>query len=343
MSSTTNNETAQQRRKRLLLAQVERQRVREEEIARQEAEFAMEMERLKAEMAREEEEKRLTKERRVFFLDEKQEVLAEKKRTEEIRLAAAKQREEERLAEEAAAEVEEEQTRTAAFAKLVEENKKEKGAGFGEKTFKSKAVISDDSDKEGEDRSKEPALRGVKCKRTIKMIAKVSDNLFGVLLTNSCLLSDNNTSDPDGDSGPIPGQAAKQPPSDSLQPRPACSRCVMIGRPSECQPQSTRQQAQVCVVCHHQCQQCSWSGDNAARQLQGKRVKVDEDEYEGPITRVGERRRFEGAEVAKQLAKITEQNRELVDIARHSLVLQERMLGIMARREKQEIDAIGRK
>ncbi|KAJ3791834.1 hypothetical protein GGU11DRAFT_750987 [Lentinula aff. detonsa] len=54
--SSNNTKTAQQRRERLLAAQAERQRLCDEEIAMQEAEFAAEMERLEEEVARDQEE-----------------------------------------------------------------------------------------------------------------------------------------------------------------------------------------------------------------------------------------------------------------------------------------------
>ncbi|KAJ3791605.1 hypothetical protein GGU11DRAFT_812703 [Lentinula aff. detonsa] len=385
MSSTSNDhETIQQRRERILQAQAARQRAREEEIARQEAEFAAEMERIEAEeqaareaeerrkaeervaeerrkaeekriaeekrlaeeqkleeQRRQEEEERIAEENRVVEEQEKQqEKSAEMRREDAERRAEAKRREEERAAVEAAAEEEDEQEQTTAFAKIVEENKKEKeraakelekrrkqpararnvevevpppSSGSRRKTFKSKAIISEDSEDEGEDKRKEAAPRGVKRKRTIRMIAKGS-----------------NTSNLDGE------PAGEQPPPDSSLPRPACDRCVLLGRPSECCPQSTRRQAQACAVCHHQRQRCSWSGDNAARRSRGKRVKLDDDEvYEGPAVRVGERR-FEGPGIVEQLAAIVGQNKDLIDIARRSLVLQERMLHLMVIRERRE-------
>ncbi|KAJ3791781.1 hypothetical protein GGU11DRAFT_751095 [Lentinula aff. detonsa] len=354
MSNNSNdNETIQQRRERILQAQAARQRA-QEEIARQEWEFTAEMERIEAEekAAREAEEKRkaeeqwvaeekrIAKERRI---EEQQRPEEEARVAEEERKRSdAKRREEERAAVEAAAEKEDEQEQTTAFAKIVEENKKEKEraakelekrrkhttrtqnvevevpaplSGSRRKTFKSKAIISEDSEDEGEEKRKEPTPRGVKCKRTIRMIAKGS-----------------NTSEPNGE------LAEKQPPLDSSLPRPACDRCVMLGRPSECCPQSTQRQAQVCAVCHHQRQRCSWSGDNAARRSRGKQVKLDDDVYEGPAARVGERR-FEGLGIAEQLATLAKHSEELVNIARCSLILQQRMLQLMVRRERREEEA----
>ncbi|KAJ3980198.1 hypothetical protein F5890DRAFT_1557915 [Lentinula detonsa] len=173
----------------------------------------------------------------------------------------------ERLAEEAAAEVEEEREWASAFAKLVEENKKEKEraaedlekrqkhtakshrgvdveipvppSGSRQKTFKSKAVISDDSDEEVEGKGKESAPRGVKRKRTIKMIAK-------------------------GDNTSVPNALSQH----------------IIGE-----------------------------------------------------------RRFKGPGIAEQLATIAEQNKALLDVARRSLILQERILHLMVIRERREEDA----
>ncbi|KAJ3735493.1 hypothetical protein DFJ43DRAFT_1036977 [Lentinula guzmanii] len=229
MSTNPNNsETIQQRRERILQAQAARQRAREEEIARQEAEFAAEMERIEAEekiareaeekAAREAEEKRKAEEQRIEEerrrkeerrVAEEKRIAEERRKKQEELVEARKQEEkqrraEERLAEEAAAAEEEERERASAFAKLVEENKKEKEraaedlekrrkhttkphrginveipvppSGSRRKIFKSKAVISDDSDEEGDGKSKESAPRGVKRKRTIKMIAKGDSN-----------------------------------------------------------------------------------------------------------------------------------------------------------------------
>ncbi|KAJ3978492.1 hypothetical protein F5890DRAFT_1597302 [Lentinula detonsa] len=306
--SSNNTETAQQRRERLLAAQAERQRLRDEEIARQEAEFAAEMERLEEEAAREEEEK----------------VAEEKRKQEEIRLAEVQRREKERLEEEAAAEAEEEQMRAAAFAKLVEENRKEKEKAARElekrrqaisktirpdievvvpntsprcKVFKSKAIISDESDDEVVEQPREVIPRGTKRKRTIKMIAKGGSDVE----TN-----DNNA--------PLSPNISKT--------RSTCSRCA-------------------CEICHQQRQRCSWSGDNAARRSRSKRVKLDdEDVYEGPAARVGERRRAEGVDVAEQLARIAEQNQDVINLLRKSIVVQEQMLGIMARAERRVIEAM---
>ncbi|KAJ3793053.1 hypothetical protein GGU11DRAFT_854003 [Lentinula aff. detonsa] len=324
MSNTSNdNETIQQRRERILQAQAARQRAREEEIARQEAEFA-----------RKAEEERVAREKK------KEQEIAEKKRLEEHRIVEERQR-----VEEAAAEAEDERVRNAVYAKLVEENRveREKAAkelekrqkrpvakaqpvtvvipprpsGSKKKSFKSKSIISNDSDVEK--REATPAPRGEKRKRPIKMIARGGPH-----------------SDPDEDFEPENTTNSPLPPTDPSQSRPACARCVLIGRPSECRPQSSQRQAQACVVCHQQRQRCSWSGDNASRRSRGKRVKLDDDEvYEGPAARVGERR-FEGPGIAEQLAAIVSQNKDLIDIARHSLVLQRRILHLLVRRERRE-------
>ncbi|KAJ3985479.1 hypothetical protein F5890DRAFT_1473745 [Lentinula detonsa] len=144
-------------------------------------------------------------------------------------IAEAKRQKE--LAEDAAAEAEEEQARALAFAKLVDENRKEKGratkdlekhrksiskplcpdvkvlvlmASLRRKAYKSKAIISDESDDEVVEQPREMIPRGTKRKRTIKMIAKGGLDVA----TN-----DNDT--------PLP--------PDNSQPRSACSCCVMIG------------------------------------------------------------------------------------------------------------------
>ncbi|KAJ3791473.1 hypothetical protein GGU11DRAFT_832002, partial [Lentinula aff. detonsa] len=334
--SSNNTETAQQRRERLLAAQAERQRLRDEENARQEAEFAAEMSRLEEEAAREEEEKRLAEERRVA---EEKRIAEERRVEEEKRVAEEKRAEEKRIAEEKLAAERElaeamrlEEERIAELKRfeeevLDEENREEKNKAARElekrrksiskpprldvevlvpltsprrKTFKSKAIITDESDDEVVEQPRKVIPRGTKRKRTIKMIAKGGPDLDTI---------DNDT----------------PPPPDNSQPHSACSRCVMIGRPSDCRPQSTTRTTQACEICHQQKQRCSWSGENAARRPRGKRVKLDEEEvYEGPAARAGERRRVEGTEVAEQLARIAEQNQDLVKLLRQSLVVQEK-------------------
>ncbi|KAJ3791999.1 hypothetical protein GGU11DRAFT_866932 [Lentinula aff. detonsa] len=315
--------------------EVEEKRIAEEKLA--------EEQRL-AEEKRVEEEKQREEARKVA---EEKRIAEEKKKQDKIRLAEVQQREKARLEEEAAAEAEEEQLRAITFAKLVEENKKEKEKTAKElekwqkptaklhrvdveiplttssprrKIFKSKAIISEDSSDEVVEQPREVITRGTKRKRTIKMIAKGGDNLDPVVDKG-----DNTTSLP----------------PDVSQLRSACSRCVMIGRPSDCRPQSTQRPTQACEVCHQQRQRCSWSGDNAAHRLRGKQVKLDEEEaYEGPAARAGERRRVEGTKVVEQLARIAEQNQDLVKLLRQSLVVQEQMLGIMVRAEKRVMEAM---
>ncbi|KAJ3791802.1 hypothetical protein GGU11DRAFT_803989 [Lentinula aff. detonsa] len=296
-NSSNDNETIQQRRERILQAQAARQRAREEEIARQEAEKA--------------EEEQVVREKK------KEQEIAEKKRLEERRIA-----EEKRRVEEAAAAAEDECVRNAAYAKLVEENRVEREKAAKElekrqkrpvakdqpkKSFKSKSIISNDSDVE--QREVMPAPRGEKRKRPIKMIARGGPH-----------------SDPDEDFEPENPTNSPLPSTDPSQNCPACARCVSIGKPSECRPQSLRRQAQPCIVCHQQRQRCSWSGDNASRRSRGKR---------GPAARAGERR-FEGPGIAEQLAAIVGQNKDLIDIARRSLVLQQRILHLLVRRERRE-------
>ncbi|KAJ3990973.1 hypothetical protein F5050DRAFT_1877011 [Lentinula boryana] len=107
MSTTsTITETTQQCRERLLRVQAERQRLREEEAARQAAEFEEEMRRLEEEAARE------------------AEIAAEKKRLEEKKLAEQKRRAEEKRKEtERVA-----QERAKALKKLAEDKRKEESA-----------------------------------------------------------------------------------------------------------------------------------------------------------------------------------------------------------------------
>ncbi|KAJ3978263.1 hypothetical protein F5890DRAFT_1560690 [Lentinula detonsa] len=239
MSTNSNDsETIQQWRERILQAQAARQRAREEEITRQEAEFTAEMERIEAEekaaqeaeekAAREAEEKRRAEEQRreeEKCREEEKKVAEEKKIAEEKRVVEeqrkqqelAERRRQEELAEQAAAEAEDEHEQNAAYAKLVEENKKEKERAAKElekrrkqpakphrvdieipvstssprrRTFKSKAIISDDSGDE-------------------VMVAR-------------------NGNDKESNEDPTPETASGQQESLS-QPRPRspCSRCVL--------------------------------------------------------------------------------------------------------------------
>ncbi|KAJ3791805.1 hypothetical protein GGU11DRAFT_823815, partial [Lentinula aff. detonsa] len=148
--------------------------------------------------------------------------------------------------------------------------------------FKSKAIISEESGDEVVEQPREMIPRGTKRKRTIKMIAKGGPAEATI---------DNDT--------PLP--------PDNSQPRPACSRCVMISRPSDCRPQSTTRPTQAC---------------------------------KGPAARIGERR-SEGNEAAEQLARIAEQNQDIIGLLRKSIVVQEQMLGIMVRAERRVIEAMG--
>ncbi|KAJ3792536.1 hypothetical protein GGU11DRAFT_858956 [Lentinula aff. detonsa] len=322
--------------------EVEEQAAREVEEKRIAEEKLAEEQRL-AEEKQVEEEKQREEERKVA--EEKR--IAEEKKQDKIRLAEVQRREKVQLEEEVAAEAEEEQLRAVAFVKLVEENKKEKEKAAKElekqrkptskshrvdvkiplttsspwqKIFKSKAIISEDLGDEVVEQPREVITRGTKRRRTIKMIAKGGDNLDPVVDKG-----DNTTSLP----------------PDVSQLRSACSRCVMIGRPSDCRPQSTQQPTQACEVCHQQRQRCSCSGDNAARRSRGKQVKLDEEEvYKGPAMRAGEWKRVEGTEVAEQLARIAEQNQDLVKLLCQSLVVQEQMLGIMVRAKKRVMEAM---
>ncbi|KAJ3798875.1 hypothetical protein GGU11DRAFT_779432 [Lentinula aff. detonsa] len=355
MSTNSNDsETIQQRREHILQAQAARQRARKEEVARQEAEFAAEMERIEAEekaareaeekAAREAEEQRRAEEQRIEEekrREEEKKVAEEKKLPEEKRVIEEQrkqqelaERRQEELAEQAAAEAEDEHEQNAAYAKLVEENKKEKERAAKElekrqkqpakshrvdveipvstssprrRAFKFKAIISDDSGDEVVEQPKEVVPRGTKRKRTIKMVARSGN-------------------DKESNEDPTP-ETAGGPQESSSQPQPR--------KTADCHPQNASRPTQACIVCHQQRQRCSWSGDNVSRRSRGKRVKLDDEVYEGPAARVGERR-FKGPGIAEQLAAIVGQNKDLIDIARRSLVLQERMLHLMVIRERRE-------
>ncbi|KAJ3791334.1 hypothetical protein GGU11DRAFT_836036 [Lentinula aff. detonsa] len=159
-------------------------------------------------------------------------------------------------------------------------------SGSKTKVFKSKSVISDDSDVIDVDQEQVETPRGVKRKRPIKMIAQND-------------IAPDPTSDRDADEN---DNEDEESPS---QPRSACTRC-------------------------------SWIGEHASRRSRGKRAKVEDEIYQGPAARVGERR-FEGPGIAEQLAAIVGQNKDLIDIARRSLGLQERILHLLVRRERREI------
>ncbi|KAJ3978736.1 hypothetical protein F5890DRAFT_1559775 [Lentinula detonsa] len=295
MSSTSNdNETIQQRRERILQAQAARQQAREEEVARQEAEFAAEMEKVEAEekAAREAEERRKAEEKRIAeekLAEERQ--LAEAMRLEEQRISELRRFEEEivnenkRVAEEnregqekTAKELEKRQKRTPSTKqRTVDVVVPSRPFGSKNKIFKSKSVISDDSDDAGAEKEREATPRGVKRKRATKMVAMggktpAMDDEF----------------DPEDDSEDEDEEIAS--PISPSKTRSACSRCVMIGKSDECRPQSTRRRTQACELCHLQRQRCSWSGNNSSRRARGKRAKVEDDEvYTGPASRVASR------------------------------------------------------
>ncbi|KAJ3978484.1 hypothetical protein F5890DRAFT_1560256 [Lentinula detonsa] len=130
-----------------------------------------------------------------------------------------------------------------------------------------------------------------------------------------------------------------EPPSPS-QRRPACTRCVLLGKPASCRPQSTRRRTQACELCHAQRQRCSWIADHASRRSRGKRAKVEDEIYRGPAARITDRK-FEGPGISEQLAVLSEQNTELIHLLRRSLEVQEKMLGIMVRAENRVNEAMG--
>ncbi|KAJ3978413.1 hypothetical protein F5890DRAFT_1560386 [Lentinula detonsa] len=251
--------------------------------------------------------------------------VAEEKKQKRIRTAEAKRREEEQLAE-----AEDAEEQNAALAKLLEENRMEKekaaeklakrrgttrntsrpvvsvvipprASGSTSKVFKSKSVISDESDDVVMGEREVEVPRSVKRKRPIKMIAK-------------------NGNVPD----PISDRDAEEDDEDARSPPESRSAC-------------TRTQA--CELCHVQRQRCSWIGDHASRRSRGKRAKLEDDVYRGPAARVTDRK-FVTPEIAEQLAVLAGQNLELVGIARRSLEVQEKILSIMERRENREIKMV---
>ncbi|KAJ3978528.1 hypothetical protein F5890DRAFT_1560182, partial [Lentinula detonsa] len=243
---------------------------------------------------------------------------AEEKRKELEKVAELKVREDKRAAD-AVEDAEEEREQNAAYVKLVEENRKEQEkatkelerrqrrapaaktravdvvvlpqpSGSRSKVFKSKSVISDDSDVMDVDKEQVETPRGVKRKRPIKMIAKKKT-------------------------------VKKKKKKEKSLP-----------------PPNVVQRARDAFYLR---QRCSWIEDHASRRSRGKRARVEDEMYRGPAARVGERRRVEGNDIAEQLARIAEQNQDLVKLLRQSLVVQEKMLGIMVRAENRVIEAMG--
>ncbi|KAJ3978274.1 hypothetical protein F5890DRAFT_1560662 [Lentinula detonsa] len=84
-------------------------------------------------------------------------------------------------------------------------------------------------------------------------------------------------------------------------------------------------------------QRCSWIADHASRRSRGKQAKVEDEICRGPATRITDRK-FEGPGISEQLAVLSEQNTELIHLLCRSLEVQEKMLGIMVKKEEQEVD-----
>ncbi|KAJ3978327.1 hypothetical protein F5890DRAFT_1560552, partial [Lentinula detonsa] len=242
-----------------------------------------------------------------------------------VRLAEAQRKEKERAAEEAAAEAEDEEERSVAFARLVEENKKEK-----EKAAKELEKRRNPTSKSHRVDVEIPLTTSSLRRRIFKSKAIISEESGDEVVEQLREMIPRGTKRKRtikmiAKGGPAEATIDNNTPlpPDNSQPRPACSRCA-------------------CKVCHQQRQRCSWSGDNAARRSRSKRVKLDdEDVYEGPAARIGERRRAEGNEAAEQLARIAEQNQDIIGLLRKSIVVQEQMLGIMVRAERRVIEAMG--
>ncbi|KAJ3791796.1 hypothetical protein GGU11DRAFT_812665 [Lentinula aff. detonsa] len=333
----------------------------EEEAAREEEERRIAEEQRVAEEKRIAKEKRIAEEKRLLkekmaeerVMEEKR--VAEEKRKKLQNMAELKAREDKRVAD-AAEDAEEKRAQDVAYAKLVEENRIERAkavkelekqqkrspaaksqpvtvvlpprsSGSKSKVFKSKSVISDDSDDTGVERAREADSRGKKRKRPIKMTA----------MGSKAPAADDDF-DPEDDKDDDDNQEDPPSPITPSQPCSPCSRCTLIGKPAECRPQATRRRTQACELCHLQRQRCSWIGDHASRRSRGKRAKIEDEIYQGPAARVGERR-FEGPGIAEQLAAIVGQNKEIIGIARRSLGLQEQMLHLMVRRERREEEA----
>ncbi|KAJ3978788.1 hypothetical protein F5890DRAFT_1559657 [Lentinula detonsa] len=313
----------------------EEKRVAEEKRAAEERRIAEEKlaeERRIAEAMRLEDERiaELKKFEEELLIEEKR--AAEEKRKELEKVAELKRREDKRAAD-AAEDAEEEREQNAAYVKLVEENRKEREkaakelerrqrrapaakaravdvvvpprpSGSRSKVFKSKSVISDDSDVMDVDKEQVETPQGVKRKRPIKMIAK-KDNVPA----------------PIGDF-----DAEEEDREEEEEEREVPS------------PPNVVQRARDAFYLR---QRCSWIEDHASRRSRGKRARVEDEMYQGPATRVGERRRVEGTDIAEQLARIAGQNQDLVKLLRQSLVVQEKMLGIMVRAENRVIEAMG--
>ncbi|KAJ3791452.1 hypothetical protein GGU11DRAFT_832543, partial [Lentinula aff. detonsa] len=162
-----------------------------------------------------------------------------------------------------------------------------RASGSKTKTFKSKSVISDESDVVEVDEEQAEPPRGVKRKRMIKMIAK-----------------NDKFPDPAGDFDARDEEDDDDKDESPSRRRPACTR---------------------------------WIEDHSSRRSRGKRAKVEDDVYQGLAARVTDRK-FKGPGIAEQLAVLSEQNTELIHLLRRSLEVQEKMLGIMVKREEQEVE-----
>ncbi|KAJ3983784.1 hypothetical protein F5890DRAFT_1597120 [Lentinula detonsa] len=291
MSSNNNTKTAQQCRERLLAAQVECQRLCDEEIARQEAEFAAEMERLEEEAPREEEEKWIEEEKREKLAEERrlaeamqleeeriaelrrfeEEIVREEKRVteekkqEKIRIAEAQRREEERVAE-----AEDAQEQNNVFAKLVEENRIEK-----EKAAKKLAKR-----REPASNATRPAVSIVIPPRALGSTSKVFKSKSVISdKSDDVVMGEREVETPRSvkRKRPIKMIAKNGNYPDPTSDRDAEEDDENVGSPS--QPHSACTRTQACEPCHVQRQRCSWIGDHASRRSQGKRAKLEDDIY----------------------------------------------------------------
>ncbi|KAJ3990835.1 hypothetical protein F5050DRAFT_1716576 [Lentinula boryana] len=112
---------------------------------------------------------------------------------------------------------------------------------------------------------------------------------------------------PGGDSDPGSGDDEDDEHNEEEDPgtsnKAPCLQCVLQGRPLDCKPQSGGRKTQACIMCHHQWQRCSWSGNNALRRSRTKRPRInimEKGEYLGDARRIAEKK-FGGVEFGEKL------------------------------------------
>ncbi|KAJ3793173.1 hypothetical protein GGU11DRAFT_749158 [Lentinula aff. detonsa] len=322
------------------------------QIARQEAEFAAEMDWLEEEAAQEEEEKRIEEEKRVAkekrVVEEKraaeekriaEEKLAEERNfaevmqlAEERKLAEVMQLEEERIAElrrfkeeiineekRVAEEKKQEKIRIAETKRREEEQVAE--AEDAQEQNNSYAKLVEENRMEKEKAAKKLAKRREPAPNTAQPVVSVvippraSGSISKVFKSKSddMVMDEREVETSRSVKRKCP---IKMIAKNGNFPDPTSDRDVEEDDEDAGSPSqscSACTRTQACEPCHVQRQQCSWIGDHASQQSRGKRAKLEDDVYRGPTVRVTDRK-FAGPEIAEQLAVLAGQNLELVGI-----------------------------